>query len=72
MGGEGRGFTEYLRRPSHYEKELLGCRVAFDFPICKLLDLVARLDELERSQNPAALLVLAKKYRALPQQVEED
>jgi hypothetical protein len=46
-------------RPSHYEQERLGCRVAFDFPICKLLDLVERREELERSQNPAALVVLA-------------
>src|SRR5438067_8506513 len=35
------------------------CRVAFDFPICKLLDLLERKDELEKSQNPAAVLVLA-------------
>src|SRR5207248_913998 len=27
-------------RPNHYEEEVLGCRVRFDFPICKLLDLV--------------------------------
>jgi hypothetical protein len=46
-------------RPSRYEHELLGCRVTFDFPICKLLDLVQRRDELEQSHSPAAVLVLA-------------
>jgi hypothetical protein len=46
-------------RPSHYESDLLGCRVTFDFPICKLLDLLEQREELEKNQNPAALLVLA-------------
>ena len=30
----------YDWRPSHYEESILECRVQFDFPICKLLDLV--------------------------------
>lgn len=46
-------------KPSRYDNDLLGCRVIFDFPICKLLDLLASKDDLEKSQNPAAMLVLA-------------
>jgi hypothetical protein len=46
-------------RPSRYEHELLGCRLTFDFPVCKLLDLIANREALERSQNPAAVLALA-------------
>jgi hypothetical protein len=46
-------------RPSRYENELLGCRITFDFPTCKLLDLLEKQDELEQSHSPAAVLVLA-------------
>jgi hypothetical protein len=44
-------------RPNRYESELLGCRILFDFPICKLIDF--NREELERSVSPAALFVLA-------------
>ena len=27
-------------RPNAFEEELLGCRVRFEFPVCKLLDRV--------------------------------
>ena len=46
-------------RPRRYERELLGCRVVFDFPICKLHDLLQDREALERSPSPAAFLVLA-------------
>lgn len=46
-------------RPSHYERGLLGCRVTFDFPVCKLLDLVEKREELEARHSPAMILVLA-------------
>ena len=46
-------------RPSRYEHELLGCRVVFDFPTCKLLDLLQNQGELERSHSPSAVFVLA-------------
>ena len=46
-------------RPHRYERELLGCRVVFDFPVCKLQDLLSDREALERSRSPAAFLVLA-------------
>lgn len=51
--------TDPKWRPARYENEMLGCGVRFDFPVCKLLDLLERREELERSQSPAAVLVLA-------------
>jgi hypothetical protein len=46
-------------RPSRYRHELFGCEVTFRFPIVKLLDYASRTEELERSANPFATLVLA-------------
>lgn len=46
-------------RPDHYEREFFGCRVRLDFPVVKLLDYEARLEELEQDDNPFALVVLA-------------
>ena len=46
-------------RPSHYERDLLGCRVQFDFPVCKLLDLVEKQEKLSRDHAAPVLLVLA-------------
>jgi hypothetical protein len=46
-------------RPQHYETELWGCRVQFDFPIIKLLDYESRWAELEESRNPFAIAVMA-------------
>lgn len=44
-------------RPGPYEEETLGCRVRFEYPICKLLDLDAAV--LEREDNPIAVVILA-------------
>jgi hypothetical protein len=44
-------------RPGPYEEETLGCRVRFEYPCCKLLDLDRAV--LERDNNPAALVILA-------------
>ena len=46
-------------RPSQYEEKNFGCEVRLKFPIIKLLDYHAKLTQLERSQNPFALVVLA-------------
>jgi hypothetical protein len=45
--------------PQPFATELWGCRVQFEFPIIKLLDYAARWDELEASQNPFAIVVMA-------------
>ena len=45
-------------RPDSYRDELWGCWVEFHFPIAKLLDYVDRVEELEQSENPFAVLVL--------------
>jgi hypothetical protein len=44
-------------RPGPYEAETLGCRVRFEYPCCKLLDLDQAM--LERENNPAAVIILA-------------
>ncbi len=46
-------------RPSCYQHELHGCRLEFQFPIVKLLDYSGCVEELEQSENPFAVLVLA-------------
>jgi len=46
-------------RPSHYEMEVPGTRVRFDFSVCKLLDLVADEAKLRASREPSAVVVLA-------------
>jgi hypothetical protein len=46
-------------RPSRYRHELCGCELALRFPIVKLLDYAGRTEELEKSVNPFATLVLA-------------
>lgn len=46
-------------RPSRYEESILGCRVQFDFPICKLLDLVAVAQRTVARGKPSAVIVLA-------------
>ena len=45
--------------PQQYEQSLFGCRVRFEFPTVKLLQFENRLDELERSENPVATVMLA-------------
>jgi hypothetical protein len=46
-------------RPEPFESELWGCEVSFRFPIIKLLDYLPRWAELEASQNPFAIVVMA-------------
>ena len=46
-------------RPQPFESELWGCEVSFRFPIIKLLDYLPRWAELEASQNPFAIVVMA-------------
>jgi hypothetical protein len=46
-------------RPQPFESALWGCRVQFEFPIIKLLDYLPRWAELEASQNPFAIVVMA-------------
>ncbi|MBN2506338.1 MAG: transposase [Verrucomicrobia bacterium] len=45
--------------PTSYHEELWGCRVRFEYPICKLLDFVRDRAALEASDNPAAIVVAA-------------
>ncbi|MEW6278008.1 MAG: hypothetical protein AB1758_05250 [Candidatus Eremiobacterota bacterium] len=49
-------------RPDRYENNLWGCQSALRFPIVKLMDYRDRLGELERSENPFALLTAAQLY----------
>jgi len=42
-----------------YESNVLGCRLRFEFPICKLLDFAKDWEALEHSKNPAAIVVMA-------------
>ena len=46
-------------RPSFFEAELLGDRIRFDFPSCKLLDLLDKLDGMGESIRPVAVVILA-------------
>ena len=44
-------------RPGAYEEEMLGCRVRFEYPSCKLLDFPDA--QLEREDNPTAIVIAA-------------
>ncbi|MGV8118903.1 MAG: cytosolic protein [Candidatus Xenobiia bacterium LiM19] len=46
-------------RPSSFEMGRWGCRHCFEFPSVKLYDYKERIDELEKSSNPFAVVVLA-------------
>lgn len=46
-------------RPGPYKYDLWGCRGEFEYPMIKLLDFADRTDELEKSDNPFAVAVLA-------------
>ncbi len=47
-------------KPACYEDELWGCRVRFDYPVCKLLELAGETLERETvKKNPAAVVVAA-------------
>lgn len=47
-------------RPSHYGYDILGCKVSLEFPIVKLLDYQTQWPELEKSDNPFAVAVMAQ------------
>ena len=46
-------------RPDRFGYELWGCKVGISFPIVKVLDYIDRWEELERSDNPFAVIVMA-------------
>ncbi|MBD2138344.1 DUF4351 domain-containing protein [Anabaena sp. FACHB-1237] len=46
-------------RPNSYNQAMLDCELSFKFPIVKLLDYESRWDELESSDNPFAIIVMA-------------
>ncbi|WP_071192455.1 transposase [Trichormus sp. NMC-1] len=46
-------------RPQEYSYERWGCRLSLQFPTVKLLDYQPRWSELEQSDNPFAVLVMA-------------
>lgn len=46
-------------RPQEYTYERWGCRLSLQFPTVKLLDYQPRWSELEQSDNPFAVLVMA-------------
>jgi hypothetical protein len=53
------GDTSKNWRPNNYGHNLWGCRVEFEFPIIKLLDYQDKWQELEKSRNPFAIVVMA-------------
>ena len=46
-------------KPSVFDYTIMGSRVTFVFPIVKLTDFLKRWDELEKSKNPFAVMVMA-------------
>ena len=46
-------------RPDHFGYELWGCKVGISFPVAKVNDYAERWDELEASDNPFAIVVMA-------------
>jgi hypothetical protein len=46
-------------RPNQYGYQLWGCRVGIEFPVVKLRDYRQRWSELEQSDNPFAIVVMA-------------
>jgi hypothetical protein len=53
------GDTDQNWRPSSYETGLFGCQLQFTFPIVKLVEYKRRVAELESSDNPFSVVVLA-------------
>jgi len=45
--------------PDHYGFEVLGCRHTLEFPVVKLIDYGDRIESLEASANPFALVTVA-------------
>ena len=46
-------------RPGSYEQESWGCRLRFEFPSCKLIDLASEPGQLEKDDSPAAVVIAA-------------
>ncbi len=46
-------------RPDHFGYELWGCKVGMSFPVAKVVDYAERWDELEASDSPFAIVVMA-------------
>jgi hypothetical protein len=42
-----------------FEEELLGCRLQFEFPVCKLLDLIETAEQASHTGQPSAVVILA-------------
>jgi hypothetical protein len=53
------GDTSPKWRPSSYHQAMLDCELSFKFPIAKLMDYETRWNELEASNNPFAIIVMA-------------
>jgi len=47
-------------RPNHYENNFWGTRLRLEYPILKILDFRTRKAELEASQNPFSIAILAQ------------
>jgi predicted transposase YdaD len=46
-------------RPSFFQEEVLGCKLRFDFPVCKLLDLVEPAKTALAQKRPSAVIIVA-------------
>jgi len=46
-------------KPDHFGYEVLGCEHRLRFPVAKLLDYAAQIDDLEKDPNPFALVTAA-------------
>jgi hypothetical protein len=53
------GDTSPSWRPNSYNRAMLDCELNLKFPIAKILDYESKWDELERSDNPFAIIVMA-------------
>ena len=53
------GDTSPTWRPNSYHQAMLDCELSLKFPIAKLLDYESRWNELESSDNPFAIIVMA-------------
>jgi len=53
------GDTSSTWRPNSYHQAMLDCELSLKFPIAKLLDYESQWNELESSDNPFAIIVMA-------------
>ncbi|MDM3863187.1 MAG: DUF4351 domain-containing protein, partial [Aphanizomenon gracile PMC644.10] len=53
------GDTSPSWRPNSYNRAMLDCELNLKFPIAKILDYESKWDELEKSYNPFATIVMA-------------